>query len=80
MTPDQQKASLYSAVTSCDAMLVQAEVDDARERCEVRGHTGDAARIARYSARRSALVAQRKELEALYESLYGENPWSDVAF
>ena len=80
MTSCQQKAALFAAVNSCDAMLVQAELDDSRERCEARGYTGDAARVSRYAARRSALVAQRNQLEALYESLYGENPWSDVAF
>lgn len=77
MTPAEQKAALYAAVNRCDAMIVQAEVHDAHERVD---HQQDARRIARYSARRTAIVGQRRGLEALYVSLYGENPWADIPF
>ena len=80
MTPEEQKAALYAAVNHCDSMILQAETDDSRERREARGYSADANRVARYAARRASILIQRRSLESLYESLYGENPWSDVAF
>lgn len=77
MTPAEQKAALYAAVNRCDAMIVQSERDNDAERLD---HYKSERRLSRYQARRASFVEQRRGLEALYVSLYGENPWADIAF
>lgn len=80
MTPEQQKRALYEAVTECDSMILTADRDNDQERGQRYSGLYDTARLARYNTRRGALVAHRRGLEALYISLYGEDPWKDVPF
>lgn len=69
---------LYAAVTQCNVMILQADRDNDIERCARR--LPDNVRLERHTLWRKMLVEQRRQLESVYEIVYGDNPWKDVAF
>lgn len=72
-----EKTELYQAISDCDRLILLADMHNSAERLD---HRQDERRLERYSNRRLSVVALRRRLEAIYKSLYGEEPWADVPF
>jgi len=77
MNAAEQKGALYATINECDAMILQAGIDNDAERAD---HRNDARRLVRHCARCAILVKHREQLEKLYVSLYNENPWANVPY
>jgi hypothetical protein len=69
--------ALAARVNEIDSMIVQADVDNDKERAD---HHHDLRRLERYKARRRGLITVRDRLRRLYVEITNKDPWEGVPF
>lgn len=73
-------AELKQAVSDVDAMMVEEQVHNDRERTAQKGWHGDEQRIKRYDARRKLHIAHRTRLQSIYIAITNEDPWVNLIY